>query len=145
MSWPATTLTSTSAMSGRGRFIQTLLSLVENFIVMKYFMPEPALGTQCPLLRAFLAFRCAGSLWHMALLCHKGRWLPCTERNYYREPSQDVSGLSILYTPPVTSDPGGLLEAGPGGMERKLQSFKNGKVFKIFPFSTSGPGEMFCQ
>ena len=34
--------------------------------------------------------------------------------------------------------------AGPGGMERKLK-FEKFQSFSIFPFSTSGPGEMFCQ
>ena len=41
---------------------------------------EPTQGTQSPLLGIFLDFRSV-SLWH------KDRWLPCTERIYYREPS----------------------------------------------------------
>ena len=64
------------------RNVEALLSLVESFIVLKYFHgdatpallchKEPAQGTHSTLLGPF-----AGSLWH------RDRWLPCTERIYY--------------------------------------------------------------
>ena len=80
-----------------------VLSLVENFIVMlrqlSYAIKNQLKATKAPYKGHFLPF--VGSLWH------KDRWLPCTERIYYREQSLDIS------PPPGTEAPEDEVVSGP--------------------------------
>ena len=71
--------------------VEIVLSLVESFIELKYFHDvappallchkEPAaLDRKIP--PYYLYFACSS----LVLYCIRDRWLPCTERSYYRRP-----------------------------------------------------------